>query len=52
MLTKLLNGWAKYFVTHTAECDYGIGSIVGDSFMVTVVVAQLIMQRRFVELKG
>jgi len=51
LFKKLLYGWAKYFMTHTAECDYHLTNVLIDTFMVGLIIAQLLMQKNFVDVK-
>ena len=52
LFKKLLYGWAKYFMTHTAECDYNLTNVLLDTFMVGLIIAQLLMQKNFVDVKA
>lgn len=51
LFKKLLSGWANYFITHTAQCDYDLSNVITDTFMVGLIICQLLMQKHFVDIK-
>ena len=51
LFKKLLYGWAKYFMTHTSQCDYNLKNVIIDTFMVGLIFTQLLMQKKFADIK-
>lgn len=46
-MSSLLDGWAKYFTTHSSQCDFDLVDLGIDSVMVGLVVGQMLCQRYF-----
>ncbi len=47
VMSQLLAGWSQYFTTHSSSCDYDTLELLVDSFMVALMIVQVIVQRHF-----